>query len=363
MELTERPTEGTVQNGATYWPALDGMRAFAIVPVLVFHIGVRGLFPGGYLGVDVFFVLSGFLITTLLLQEVDRGGIRFGAFYARRALRLFPALAGAICLAVLLAELVDHNRGLAGATIKALPFVIFYVGNWWRATGHSLGLLGHTWSLAVEEQFYLVWPVLLGLLSRRLTRRHIATLLLAVAVLELVWGVGLAATGHTAARISNPDDTHTGGLLMGVALALLRSEGVRVPRMLRSSSAASVSAVTIVVLMCAMGASSMSEAIGYFVVSAMTAVLLDAVLDGRAGPLTGLLNSGGAVWTGRRSYGLYVWHYVFYFGIPWPQHMLFVALPLSFLVAAVSYEVIERPALALKRHFELTAAAAGANRT
>src|SRR5215475_1344618 len=162
-----------------YSPALDGLRAFAVASVLLFHAGVPGL-DGGFLGVDAFFVLSGFLITSLLLAEhAKHGAIKLAAFWARRARRLLPAL-----LLVLVAVAIAGHYLLISDDLSLLRTdelaALFYVANWrmiYRGTGYFAATatpspLQHTWSLGIEEQFYVLWPLLIvGLLAALTLRR------------------------------------------------------------------------------------------------------------------------------------------------------------------------------------------------
>src|SRR4051794_36677121 len=147
-----------------YHPALDGVRAFAVLGVIATHAGFSHLRAGGF-GVYVFFVLSGYLITHLLATEREATGrLSLRRFYARRALRLLPALA-LLLIASAVWALADGGP-TAERTLRGIPFVALYVGNWANAASpiggdYDLGLLGHTWSLSVEEQFYLLWPLAL----------------------------------------------------------------------------------------------------------------------------------------------------------------------------------------------------------
>src|SRR4051812_8790504 len=167
-------------------PPLDGLRAVAILAVIGFHYGPTKV-GGGYLGVDVFFVLSGFLITALLVQEREnKGGISLPAFYLRRARRLLPALF-IMLVAVAVYGAIYPHRPESAHLWRDIAAAVFYVANWVHGLGHSLetGLLAHTWSLSVEEQFYLLWPAtLVILLARRASRRTIA----------IVVAIGIAAS-------------------------------------------------------------------------------------------------------------------------------------------------------------------------
>ena len=225
-----------------HMPGLDGVRAIAVVAVLLFHADPTWL-PGGFLGVDVFFTLSGFLITSLLLAELDAtGGLRFGRFYLRRARRLLPALFLVLVATALLAVTVAQDA--AERVREDAVAAFFYVTNWWyvlhgqsyfEATGRP-PMLQHLWSLAVEEQFYFIWPVLLfGLwrLGRRrgvqvgrhrrcpaLDRRHGAASRCATDIPDLA----------DPSRVYFGADTHAMTLLVGAALATFWSPGAH-PRL------------------------------------------------------------------------------------------------------------------------------------
>ena len=191
-----------------YLPGLDGIRAVAVTAVLLFHLPAR-LLPGGFLGVDVFFVLSGFLITTLLLGELEAtGGLRFGQFYLRRARRLLPALFAVLLVSGILVLTVA--RDAAAVFRQDAIAALTYTTNWWyifdaRTYFELLGrppLLQHLWSLGIEEQFYLVWPTVCFLVWRRWRRRGVAIFAVAGAVLGTVW---MASLGYLQGQLGNPE--------------------------------------------------------------------------------------------------------------------------------------------------------------
>jgi peptidoglycan/LPS O-acetylase OafA/YrhL len=321
-----------------YRPALDGMRGLSVLAVIAYHGRIFGL-RNGFLGVDIFFVLSGFLITTLLVEEWhSRRDIRFGRFYMRRILRLFPALAA---LVVLYALVADWRPALVAG---------LYVTNWAAALwGYSPGYLGHTWSLAIEEQFYLLWPPLLYLLLRcGVSRRALVGAALGGAAAAAGLRAWLWAHGASAGRVHYGLDVRADSLLVGAAAGLAWAGGwlPRAGTGLRVAGALAV-AVLIGCLLRDPSTETFFYRGGYTLVALAAAVWMTAVLRRPPAPLT----HPALLWIGRRSYGLYLWHYPilrWFAGRGWP---LAVGIALSFAVAAASFVWIEQPFLRLKRRY------------
>lgn len=301
-------------------PGLDGLRAVAIVAVLLFHLDPRWL-PGGFLGVDVFFVISGFLITTLLVREHAREGrVDLRGFWTRRARRLLPALLVLVPSVILLARVAESDLlvGIGRQSLGALTFT----SNWLEiAAGsdyfHSTApqLLMNLWSLAVEEQFYLVWPVVaLVLLRLAPSSRARAGVAVALAVTSAVLMAVRFDPSLGATRVYYGTDTHLMGLMLGAALAFAWAaphrawtstpgwQRVRVP----------VVAGAAVVLVALVGLLDESTAFtfrgGILLASLATAVLVLGVIE-RPTPLRSVLDLPVLRWVGERSYGLYLWHW------------------------------------------------------
>ena len=351
------------------WPALDGLRATAVTIVILYHLAQwpHGLGGAGYLGVDVFFVISGFLITTLIIGEYERTRtVSFRNFYARRVLRLGPALVAVLVIAIVLAVSIAPPAERT-STVAGLPFVAFYIGNLAVAFGGAqLGLLQHTWSLSIEEQFYLVWPAVCVLIvSRTRSRSKVATWLVLVVVFLAAYRVFAWRSGWSLGRISYGTDTHADGLVLGSALAFflasprgghaLNAAGRRVLHL------ATVLGTTLLLLfIVTQGSSPAASTVGY-PLAEITAALL--VWSSVASPVTlvdDLLSSRLAVWVGRRSYGLYLWHFPIQFGIV-PAGLGraergVLHLTLFVAAAALSYRYIEQPFLKRKRRFQATEA-------
>jgi peptidoglycan/LPS O-acetylase OafA/YrhL len=317
-------------------PALDGLRGVAIAIVVSYHYWN---WPrGGWLGVDLFFVLSGFLITTLLLEErADQGRIRLRAFYLRRGRRLIPALA--VLLVTYL--VIDAIRGR-----DALGLVAhwgFYTANIYEAFWPGVALnnvgLNHLWSLAQEEQFYLVWPAALLAVAKL---RQPARVLIALALALAVYRAGLVLDGATGIRIYFGPDTHADGLVIGSALAFARQSG---KQFTPSSTDAAVTAALCVPLV-ALSASIPSTQMLVLPLFELAAVVFVAAA------VAGTLRfPKPLIWLGGISYSLYLWHYALLHWAFHGNHRL-VALAASFGVAYASTRWVERPLRRRRRAVE-----------
>ncbi len=309
---------------------LDGLRAVAVTVVILFHLS-PGTTVGGYLGVDVFFVISGFLITSLLLRErADSGRVRLRAFWARRARRLLPALGILVLVCCSCAALIGGDV-LVGLGLQVLGAATFS-SNWLLlATGTSYfgesvpELFRNLWSLAVEEQFYLIWPLLIALVLFRMPRWLRVS---CVAFLAVGSAVAMAVlwTPADSTRVYYGTDTHAFGLAIGGVLALLATSWSRQalawPRIARAllGIAGPTALLALLVLAAAMpGSSPFVFRGGLVIVAMLTAVIISTLLVPGT-PLARLLELGALRWVGVRSYGLYLWH--------WPVFVLLVsALP------------------------------------
>jgi peptidoglycan/LPS O-acetylase OafA/YrhL len=365
VTITTQTDDTSATNGSKqHILALDGLRGIAVINVMFSH-GLPSLIPGAFFGVDIFFVLSGYLITTLLLKEHSRyGRIDFLRFYARRALRLLPALLLVlvsimlVCVALQAIGRVDKNM-VRSNFIDGLIALLFAT-NWARVfTTHGQGLFSHTWSLSLEEQFYLIWPALL-VLGLRLTRRRwllaLGTALLTYVVLDLRnWGY----------QVTKSFDfvfvTRMEPVLIGCVLALLLDEsGVFDGLKRRRKLFAFVAPVAVVLLVCCLMAWLKVGQFAFVVVGAVTAVLVLNVLIDSDGWLSRMLAARWLVWMGSISYGLYLWHLPIYslgayLGFS-PMQIAIVGSALSVTLAACSYLTIERRALKYKQRFAVEAA-------
>jgi peptidoglycan/LPS O-acetylase OafA/YrhL len=319
--------------------ALNGLRGVAILLVVGRHAFPNVVNGGGY-GVDLFFVLSGFLITTLLLEErAQTGRISLRSFYRRRAWRLFPALAS-LLVVFLLIEVV---RGDIRAGVRAVLGGGFYTANiaqtWFPSLIGSLPL-GPLWSLAEEEQFYLLWPLLLIAVAWwRVPDRIVARLLGGLILLVVVEGIVLAHfDGAWGARVYAAPDTHSGGLLMGalVAFVLRRPASSKSFRFDRRLGTASL--VVLVPLVLVLWLPFPYESLFFNLAAAGLVVVAVCQPDAR---FARFLSSRVLVWFGRVSYSLYLWHVLWLWLFGW--HNRGIALLLAFATAYASTRWFEEP--------------------
>ena len=357
-------------RGITYWPALAGVRGLAVAAVVLYHGGAP-LLRGGFLGVDAFFVLSGFLITALLLAEHrSTGRIALVAFWGRRARRLLPAL-----LVMLTAVAVAGPRLLPPEEVGLLRgdalAAIGYVANWRmidRGDGYfaqtaSPSPLQHTWSLGIEEQFYVLWPLLVAALLLWKARR-----LLLVSCLAGVCGSAAAAAWWfhpgSADRAYFGTDTRAQALLIGAALAVLRP---RVPGVVALAGAV----VTGWLWTHASGTSAWLYHGGLTVGGLAVAAVIGHATSGTSSVTARLLGLPPLVWLGRISYGVYLWHWPLFAFLTAGRlgaggwRLLAVRCAATLAVAVVSYFAIELPVRRIRRwRWPVlgTAAAASAHR-
>lgn len=316
-----------------YRPELDGLRALAVIGVLVSHANPRVLPLGGTIGVETFFVLSGFLITALLLDErSDTGRVDLGAFWRRRAVRLLPAL-GVLLLVCVAVSVVSGDQGtLVGAGASAI-----YVGNYVLAAGHDLGVLGHLWTLAVEEQFYLLWPLVFVWAYRRGGTLFVARATAVVLVAGLLWRWWLVESG--AEGLHYRTDSRAWGMLAGCLAAVLIHRGWRVTT--RWVPVVGVGGLVVLAMMPVSDVYLRALPAGTIYAVAVCAATCTGVPSRwlAARPLVGV---------GRLSYALYLWHLPLYRWLYGTEPMglveASVVIGLSLGCAAASMRWVEQPA-------------------
>jgi len=366
--IASPPDQRTSRLG--YLPGLDGLRAISVLAVMAFHhyfIGghEEGFAPGGFLGVEVFFVVSGYLITSLLLSERrDTGGVSLPRFWLRRARRLLPALFVMVGVVILYAILFlpDSINRLRPDTIGALT----YTSNWWLIVSHQSyiaeagrpALLKHLWSLAIEEQFYLLWPPLLLLGLRTIGRRRLLQVMMLVALASTLLMAIVARGSINQAYYST--STRLSGLVLGSVMAFFFA-----PYQIRGRPGRGVRFVLdvagvagmVVLFWCfahfsfpnAKGADLDVFRGGFLLVDVATLVVIAAVVHPRSdvGPILGVQPLR---WIGLRSYSIYLWHYPIFCitrpGLDVPLHgwpLAAFRLILTFGAADLSYRFVEVP--------------------
>lgn len=303
-----------------YMPGLDELRALAVLAVIAYHLNPAWL-PGGFLGVSLFFTLSGYLVTDLIVQEWETNG-RFDLkrFWIRRARRLLPAMLGVLVVIVILSLVFDPVRkhALQGDVLAAL----IYMNNWWfilRDVSYfeSFGPaspLGHFWSLAIEEQFYLLWPLLLLPALRRMPRMRIIRWMLGLALGSAVLMAVLYVPGTDPSRVYYGTDTRIFAILIGAALAMVwpsvKLKKGASPKARFALNATGVGGLLLLALACYKVDEYQPFLYrgGFFLLALLSAVLI-AVMAHPENRIANRKFTGWLRWIGKRSYGLYLWHY------------------------------------------------------
>jgi peptidoglycan/LPS O-acetylase OafA/YrhL len=326
---------------------LDGLRAVAVSSVVIFHVFGEKTLVGGYLGVDIFFVISGYLITGLLMAEFDRTrNISLQTFYMRRIRRIWPALSvllltvAAMATARILVFGADPDDWLMLSILSAVSIM-----NWARAFDYnSGGILGHMWSLSNEEQFYLIWPLLL-IFNLRIFDRKFVLLFIGIAIIGSAgWRTYMTLHGASPDRTYNGLDTRADALLVGCFLAVYGISNIA-PRT-RAYATAMASTILITMLFFVPWTSLFMNTVGFTIAALCAATWVAAAV--KPYPLVQtLVGSPPAVWLGLRSYSLYLWHYpimtwILMGGVVSPVSQP-ITLVLSVLIADLSYRFIERP--------------------
>lgn len=348
---------------------LDGVRCLAVAMVLAYHGGVAGLSVAGYYGVDVFFVLSGFLITSLLLVEGQSSGrIDIVAFWGRRARRLLPALLVVLAAVTLYVRLAAPTGRYPGFGWDALS-VVAYVSNWhfiasssnYFAASAAPSLLTHTWSLAIEEQFYLLWPLVLWVTVRAGRRRgggaNLAVLVVSVcgAVGSAVWMAVLYHSGAGSSRLYYGTDTHAQSILVGAALAAALDRWNIAPTRARTVAAGAALA-GLGWAACSLGPSDpASYQGGFLLVAVLAAVLIAALATAPHSVPSRIFSSPPLAYLGRISYGMYLWYFPLFAVVDGASTglagapLLAVRTVADIALASASFHLVETPLRRLPR--------------
>ncbi|MGE5408851.1 MAG: acyltransferase family protein [Syntrophothermus sp.] len=359
-----------VKRNQRYMPGLDGLRAIAVLAVIVFHLGFDWA-PGGLLGVGIFFTLSGYLISDILLAQLSaRGRIRLGAFWLGRARRLLPALF--VMLLIVIAWVTIFGPAQPDQFRKAVVSAIFYVNNWQQIFGNVSyfarfapeGPLNHLWSLSVEEQFYILWPFLLLLGTKLVRERPLPSgvrprLAMVTLALALVSTIEMAILYHPTldpSRIYYGTDTRAGGLLFGAALAMVwpsRRLSHRItPEARRVLDGIGVIGLVIIAIMIwQVGEFDAFLYRGGFVVLSLATVMVLMPLTHPACRLGAVLGMRPLRWVGVRSYAIYLWQTPIIVLTaanaqnPQDEGLLRKALQVAaiFAIAALSWRFVEEP--------------------
>ena len=347
------------ERGLPHLTGLDGIRGLAALAVVLFHAGVSWL-PAGFLGVDVFFVVSGFLITALLVSERERdSSTDLGQFWLRRARRLLPVLALVLIVTTVYAAIMLQET--LGQHLHDVLMAAIYVTNWdlivrgvsYFEMFERPSQLRHLWSLAVEEQFYIIWPILFTLVMRFLNLRWLWCIVAGLAVLSLIWMVILFTPGDDPSRVYFGSDPRAFTILIGVAVGLLwkpwRYNWGKTVGYVMDLVAVLGMVVIVGIMIIGRHWTDWMYPWGLLLTSLCTIVLVAFVI--RPGSLLGrLLEVSPLRWLGQRSYSVYLWHWPVLLALQWefnfiPNTIAIVAVGLlaTFALSELSYRLVEAP--------------------
>ncbi len=344
-----------------YMPGLDGVRAVAVIAIIIYHLNPQWL-SGGFLGVDTFFVISGYLITSLLLTEYhNTGKIELMSFWLRRVKRLIPAVLFLV-MGVIVLSLIFMPTEIQKVRADSIA-AIFYVSNWWYIMQNvdyfeqfAVQPLKHLWSLAIEEQFYLVFPiVLLSLLSFIRRLKSIRIIFLILLVISMIAMMVLYVPNENVARVYFGTDTRIQTLLMGVLLALVWPPfqlKAKVNRQMRTMIDTAGVVGLAILFICFKFVSETNSILyygGFFLISTVTLLVIASCVH-PSGYFAKFLGNKVFTFIGSRSYSLYLWHYPIIVLIHHqfvqgqiPPLVYVVEILLMVLMAEFSYKFIEQP--------------------